>query len=50
MKIARSLDQFGALFKPAIKNQETEHKSVMGGMLTVTIYCSCLAYLIFNLV
>ena len=41
------IDNFGAEFKPRITNDEHEHRSIIGGVFTLTVYSVCFAYFTF---
>ncbi|CAD8058559.1 unnamed protein product [Paramecium primaurelia] len=43
------IDNFGAEFKQRIVHSEQEHKSIIGGIFTLSVYSVCMAYFIFVL-
>jgi hypothetical protein len=45
----KRIDNFGASFQPLI-NTESEHKSIIGGLFTLIVYGTSLAYFVFVLI
>ncbi|CAD8113083.1 unnamed protein product [Paramecium sonneborni] len=48
-KFLRDLDQFGVVFKPSI-TQDSEYKTVLGGILSILLYGVSLGYFIYQFV
>ncbi|CAD8193640.1 unnamed protein product [Paramecium octaurelia] len=48
-KFLRELDQFGVVFKPSI-TQDSEYKTVLGGILSILLYGVSLGYFIYQFV
>ncbi|CAK77739.1 unnamed protein product (macronuclear) [Paramecium tetraurelia] len=49
IRFLSKIDNFGAEFKQRIVNSEQEHKSIIGGIFTLSVYSVCFAYSIFVL-
>jgi len=49
MKYFKLIDQFGVTFTPKITKDDSEFKSIFGGIMTLTIYVLCAAYSIYIL-
>lgn len=46
----RKVDQFGAIFKPSIHIHSNEHKSPIGGLLSILLYGISLSYVIYEMI
>lgn len=49
MNFLRKMDQFGVSFKPNLNSDETEYKSVFGGVVSFIVYISAFIYFLFIL-
>ncbi|CAD8127639.1 unnamed protein product [Paramecium sonneborni] len=49
LKLLENLDQFGVTFQPSIKFQKSQHKTVIGGIMSIVLYGLSLGYLIYML-
>ncbi|CAD8192237.1 unnamed protein product [Paramecium pentaurelia] len=49
LKLLENLDQFGVAFQPNIKYSKNQHKTVIGGIMSIILYGLSFAYLIYLL-
>ncbi|CAD8056013.1 unnamed protein product [Paramecium sonneborni] len=45
----KSLDRFGVIFRPSVIDMNPEYKSIIGGIATLFLYGSCLAYFCYQI-
>lgn len=44
LKFIASLDKFGAIYKPKLKNKSKNYKTVLGGFVSLAIYLLSFIY------
>ncbi|CAD8203765.1 unnamed protein product [Paramecium pentaurelia] len=45
LKLLENLDQFGVAFQPTLRYSKTQHRTVLGGIMSILLYGLSLAYL-----
>ncbi|CAD8126008.1 unnamed protein product [Paramecium sonneborni] len=47
LKLLENLDQFGVAFQPTLKYSKTQHRTALGGIMSIVLYGLSLAYLFY---
>jgi hypothetical protein len=49
MEFIAFFDKFAATYKPKLKQEKKNYKTVLGGLISITVYFTSLIYLVYKI-